>query len=441
MLRLALLAALAFAGCSVDDVVAEECSCAAGCLQSCGDSGADGVSRGFCEGEGPLVLGEGACLGRLAEASFRHGICACRGLVTGAGLSSDSFDSREGAYRAPGAAGGSIGTGGGLQTTGVWNVRGSLRLYGEDGATTGEELFRVSGDVFARGPVAGSIFEVGRNAELAAGIRAQRLSVGGTLAVPEDQVIDVAEGAEVAGATERRAVQVDDACACDEALDVAGIVERHAEDNDNERIGLSPDEVISLPEARVLELPCGLYYLNRIVASMPLTIRASGRVALFVRGDVSAGDLSVEVEPGAELDLFIAGNLTAGSSLRVGRIEMPSQTRLYIGGGGTIRLPLQTLLAAGVYAPRSELVASGPLEIYGSVFVERLSAEDIVRSHYDESMLEVGDACEVPASCGGCEECPGTSACVDGTCGECRTSADCCSPLSCRAGRCEAALL
>ncbi|HEX4406912.1 MAG TPA: hypothetical protein VH560_18870, partial [Polyangia bacterium] len=42
--------------------------------------------------------------------------------------------------------------------------------------------------------------------------------------------------------------------------------------------------------------------------------------------------------------------------------------------------------------------------------------------------------------CNSCKDC-GNQACVNGACGTCRTSSDCCSPLICKSGSCVANII
>ncbi len=55
----------------------------------------------------------------------------------------------------------------------------------------------------------------------------------------------------------------------------------------------------------------------------------------------------------------------------------------------------------------------------------------------EASLTFGGETAEVVTAAYCWDQPNGAQACVDGTCGDCRTDADCCAPLICNAGRCE----
>ena len=75
-------------------------------------------------------------------------------------------------------------------------------------------------------------------------------------------------------------------------------------------------------------------------------------------------------------------------------------------------------------------------DVYGSVFAGDFLGSARVAIHYDSAVLQVGQPCDDPGDdCGTCEDC-GNQACINGTCGECSDSAQCCPPLICENGTC-----
>ncbi len=402
-----------------------------------------GESMGdFCDGEGPLIIvgddssTETDCAGRIAERSFRYALCTCEGLVTSHELRTDSFDSDMGPYMPPGGDGGSVGTNGGGNATAPWDIGGSLWSAGRTGWTVSDEL-RIGSELHLAGRLAGNDVAVDADAWVGGGVDLDSLTVGGVLTVPDGDAVVVdslTTGGEATGP-----VTVAEPCACgeDAIVDVASFVAGYATTNDNDAIALAPDALANVSTETTLELPCGRFYLDSVAATAPLTIRVSGRVALFIGGTVTANDtFEVIPEGDAEVDVFVAGDVTGAGEFSVGTADAPARARLYVGGNGTVNLSASTTFAGNLYAPRAELVTAGDVEIFGAAFVRRLSAAGSIDIHYDTAILEAGDDCDIPTTCSMCGDCPSVQACVDGVCADCRTSADCCSPLICREGRC-----
>ncbi|MAQ16120.1 MAG: hypothetical protein CMN30_15185, partial [Sandaracinus sp.] len=459
------------AACSCEDTVAVECDetnpCPAGqhCVDAvCVVDGADGgevppdaatdatvadagdgggeTHGDFCDGEGPLLIvgdgegsGEADCAGRIAENAFRFALCTCEGLVTSHELRTDSFDSAMGPYMAPGGEGGSVGTNGGGNSTAEWSVGGSLWSSDPSGWTVSQDLV-VGSELHLAGRLAGSEVSVGADAWVGGGVGLNTFTVAGALTVPDPGAVVV--GDLTVGSMATAPVTVPDPCACepDELVDVAGFIAGYRETNDNAEIDLDPDALANVSTETTLELPCGRFYLNAVSATAPVTLRVTGRVALFIEGSITANDaFRVIPEGGAEVDVFVGGNVTGAGEFAIGTEDAPARARLYVGGTGTVNLSASTTFAGNLYAPRSELVTAGDVELFGAAFVRRLSAAGAVTIHYDTAILEAGDDCDVPDTCSACGDCPSVQACVDGVCGDCRDSSDCCAPLICREGR------
>ena len=275
---------------------------------------------------------------------------------------------------------------------------------------------------------------VGKDAYVAGDVRLSALDVGGVLTLPAEATLDVP--ALSTGETRRAPVSVTAPCDCAEErlLDVGALVAAHEEANDDAALGIDPDDYAN-GGARTLELDCGKVWLSRI-GGEALTIVARGRVALFVGGDLALeGPLEVRTEGEGEIDLFVAGNVVGAARWMLGDPAAPARVRLYVGGSGTVDLAGGGLFAGNVYAPRAELVTPSEVEVFGSLFVRRLVSSGGLRVHYDRAVLDAGDDCAPSATCTSCLDC-GNQACVDGTCGLCRSDADCCSPLVCAGGVC-----
>ncbi len=399
---------------------------------------------GACRGSGPIVMvGDGTrtCGGRVAARQFRYAVCTCDDYAAAAPLTTDSFDSARGAYT-PGGRGGSLGVNGRVAASAPLTLGGALWAGGSGlQAGTGGEI-RAASDLRVRGPIESDArLESGRDAYFGDRARARELVVTGTLTQAPGAGLDVS-GTRSIGHTVAAPVSVPPPCGCgvDDILDIPALVRAHRDDHEGEALGLAPSALANRSGDRTVELGCGRYYLTAIGGTGALTVRVAARAALFVDGDVSLdAPLVVELADGADLDLFVAGNLVSSSVIRFGDAARPARARLYVGGRGTLQLDGDALFGGNLYAPRAELNTSGRVEVFGSLFVRRLAASGPLLVHYDTAVLKAGEGCDAPVgpSCASSCECAG-GACNGGVCGACATSADCCAPLFCLSGQCVA---
>jgi len=214
-----------------------------------------------------------------------------------------------------------------------------------------------------------------------------------------------------------------------------------------------------------LDLPCGNYYLTKIATSTPLTIAAHGRTALYIDGDVvPSTPIAFVLDPTAELDIFIAGTINASQTLVIGSPNYPALSRTYVGGTAKLKFSQDVRIGGEFYAANSTLVDwSANEELYGAVFAGNFKSSQVTTIHYDQGVLQTGQACRNPPGSGsdggggtpgdsaapdsgggsGCKSCNdcANQACVNGACGMCKTDADCCSPLECRGGVCLGAII
>ena len=243
--------------------------------------------------------------------------------------------------------------------------------------------------------------------------------------------------------------------------------------NDNAAIGLSPSTFNSGGAATVLDLPCGYYYLDRIVADNSVTIAAHGNTALFIGGSVDVkGALVLALDANSRFDVFVAGTIYADGTLTMGSAAYPANLRIYVGGtcqatGATcvqkgdccsatctdgvcsddsllpddppwgMYMKAATNIAADIYAPNGEIYAGASFSMYGAIFTGDYRSSASTTIHYDRAALDQGKACPPPpGGCSSCLDC-GNQACVDGVCGECTNDGQCCPPLVCIGGRCD----
>jgi hypothetical protein len=350
----------------------------------------------YCQGTGPPVLVDDACTGDLAEAVFRHAVCACGDLGLGASLVTDAFDSRLGPY-APGGTGGHIGVNLGLDYNGTLTAGGDVTVAGTRGLSAGTRL-DVAGNLAVAGGLgrSSSTIGVGGAARVGGNVDGGTLTVAGSLTTTTGATVT---GNVTAGSRTTAPVAVPPPCRCDptDILDVSAVVADHAIANHDADIGITAGELDGVSGDATLELPCGRFYLSRILASGggTVTIRATGRTALFIAGDVTLdGNLTVEIAPGAELDLFITGFLNLPGTARLGDPARPRALRVYVASAGSIALSGGSTLAGNLYAPDADLATSAPVDVYGAVLLNRWNLSAPVNIHYDRAIEVAGDACE-----------------------------------------------
>lgn len=419
------------------------------------DSGSADLAgqAGYCAGSGPpIVVGDNGsggarCSGQVAAAAFRYGLCLCQGLSASSPITIDAFDSTNPSPNTLGN-GGSLGCNSNINLSSKLAVGGSLTVAGA--VTLTQELV-VGVDAQCADTLSGNTsVDIKRNADIGGDVKVNgSLKVGGTLTYPSTKTLSA--GAQAVAKTARAPVSVAPPCDCaaERLFNVTAYVTPRAQDNDNAALGLAASKLTNFTGAQTLDLTCGRFYLDRIGGSGKVTINVSGRAALFVGGDVNLNDaFAVNLGPRGELDLFISGSFNSSAAIALGNTNAPARVRLYLGGNGNLNLAGNTVLGGNVYAPTSALVTSGPLEVFGAVFVRSFNPSASVTIHHDIAILKAGEGCAPMSGSGGtvgsgggapaCQSCSdcGGQACTGGTCGTCTTSADCCRPLSCINKKC-----
>lgn len=410
-----------------------------GCSPGCGPG-----ETPTCEGVGgaALVLNSGAtgalCAGAEAQNAFGWGLCACEDAIFDNQVVVDAFDSRAGPYAA-GGQGGGLGANGVVRASNRLAVSGALWSAGEGGLTSYNAL-AVGQALHLGGPlVAFQAGEVGGDAVVWGDATAYNgFDIGGVLSQPEGAALTgvTARGVAVAAARPARP------CRCDTkalALPTALALAHAPPHNDNGAIGLAADAAVEPPGAVSLELPCGLFYLDAVRSGAPVTILATGRAALFIGGDVRmTGPLTVGTAGEGELDVYVAGTLSASGAFTLGDEARPARLRVYIGGTEGVVISNSARVAAFVQAGRAEVALGNHADVFGGVVARRIVAPNVLTVHYDRAVLAAAAGCPDDArACTGCADCEG-QACVAGACGPCAVDADCCPPRACRLGRCEA---
>jgi hypothetical protein len=240
------------------------------------------------------------------------------------------------------------------------------------------------------------------------------------------------------GARVEEDVVVDPPCDCapEQLLPIVDWVTAHAASNDDALIGLAADALRNPPAAVRLDLPCGSYYLTGITGAKAIAIVAHGHTALFIDGDIQLSKpLTITLDPDATLDVLVSGDVGTSSALVIGSPNYPALSRFYIGGATGFSISSNAQLGSFFYAPYGLVGASSPLEVYGGVFAGDFQNSNRTAVHYDRAVLDVGGDCTPPSGCDSCRDC-GNQACIDGSCGACTDSSQCCAPLVCHNGQC-----
>jgi hypothetical protein len=390
----------------------------------------------FCDGEGTNL-----CDGEFGQVAFRFALCTCEDLQPQSTLTIDAFDSDEAPFE-PGGPGGSFGTNGVFDSPAQLDITGSSYVGGDRGLRSSSTLV-VGQNLYCAGPVhATAGLGIAQDAFVDGDVTsASSVRIGGTLHAPA--------GAEVRG-SHPEAVQIGDRveepvsveppCDCgDDRLDVAAHVARFAQANDNLAAGVTQEQFSDLVGEQEAELPCGRLYFDAVSVEGSLSLRLSGRTSIYVGGDfTTAGGLTIELGPGAEVDLFVAGNLQLGGGFLFGDPSAPWRARAYVGGDDAF-IRGTTAIGGNLAAPNATLEFLSDTEMYGAVAAHDILLEGQMTIHHDLAVLRAGDNCTEPIEeerlCKSCREC-GNQACVDGACAPCGTDSDCCAPLVCAEGRC-----
>jgi hypothetical protein len=357
-------------------------------------------------------------------------------------LTTAGFDSNEGIYLEGELTdnGASVGVNGNYsQIVGKTDVGGTFSIAG-GGTLQILGGFKVDGDFYSAGnlSVTGAT-TVSRHAWLGGSFSALGpLIVSGDLrhTGPVSALLPL-----VSGANLQQPVTVAKPCPC-EASDLIPITELVAAakaNNENQTLGITPDDLAAITSNKRWSLSCGRYYLSRIAGTGNLAIRVTGKVALFIDGSLDLkGTLSFDLESGAEIDVFVKQDLQVQGPLTLASKNRPAAGRMWVGGAQAIQL--SSPLIGNLYAPRSNVGSLIALDIWGSLFAAEFTVGAVVNVYYDRAILSMNSTCKAPlptvGECSQCQWCPGGSACVAGTCSPCRSDSDCCSLLVCLQGTC-----
>lgn len=336
---------------------------------------------------------DAACAARLATPVFQHALCGCGPVSFSPDIVVDSFDSRAGPW-APDGGGGDVGANSGLRFAGSLVVGGNL-IVATGGVEAGLRL-DVGGDLRVAGSLGrpSSKVRVSGSAEIGGDVDVSALDVAGALSLPASASVNASERITALARTSGT-VTVERPCRCeaDGGVDVAGLIDRHQQDNDDEAMGLSPTAYASFAGDETVNLSSGVAYLERIhgSGSGKLTLHVTGHASLFVRA--ADAPLAVQLDDGADLDLFVDGPITFASGA-LGAPTRPSALRIFSVNAGPIDLnPAQ--LSGYLYAPGSDLTASVTHEVYGGLVVGNVVGGwgGSLVIHHDRAVASLDTAC------------------------------------------------
>jgi hypothetical protein len=401
-----------------------------------------------CAGGGPPVvvpLGDAGstCAGTIAQTLFTWALCSCTDVTVSQSFLTDSYDSSKGPYQAPPyQLGGGVGLNGKMTVSSGADIYGTLWASSSSGteASTPTHVYQ---ELHSGGSIGTSTSISVVDDAYVDGNVGGNVSIGKTLYQPPagTRAANVTYGALVNGP-----VSVPPPCCnASDQVPVAGIVAGAAGKNDDVAAGISPTVLAKSSTVQRLDLACGNYYFTEIKPDRPLTIVAHGHTAIHVQGDVSSSNpIEITLDPGMTLDVFIAGTIDVSQVVTLGSPSYPALMRVYVGTTSTLVFSQVANIAADFYAMYAHPVSwSQATTVFGSVYVGDFIASQVTSIHYDRAALSSGQSCPTPPpavdgggpTCQSCSDC-GNQACVNGACGSCTDSSQCCAPLQCQNGTC-----
>lgn len=418
------------------------CATGQGCVAgSCKTAAPLGPPPAKCVNGGPPITipvggGNTQCSGNVAQTTFTWALCSCAGVNASQQLLTDAYDSSQGPYM-PGGVGGGVGLDGDWTSSQTVDVGGTLWTSAQKGLV-GSSPMTVRRELHVGASVTVDMCTVDENAYIS-GNETGPMSIGKILYQSPGATRSSGVTASN-GIVATAAVSVPPPCDCaaSKLLPIAADVAAKKTANDDAAIGLDPGLLVGGSPPERVDLPCGEYYLTGINSPIAVTIVAHGHTALYIDGDiVTSSPLTITLDPTATLDLFVAGTIKASQSLAIGSPNYPALSRTYVGGTAALVVSSNVRLATNLYDATALVTWSAPIEVYGSIFAGDFKASQTVKIHYDTQVINAGQPCP-PNPGGGCSTCTdcNNQACVNGACGACTDSSQCCAPLQCIGGTC-----
>lgn len=383
----------------------------------------------FCMGNGVIPIpGTNDCTGDIGKKVFLFAMCSCTSFTSQNTVNTDSVDASK-----PGMTltGGSVGVNGNYASSAFNDIQGAFVVGGTfDSQNTHnvEQNFTVAGTTHVGAPATAK-----SDAYLGAAVTGPPdfFTISGKMYTPVtanvNQVKDL-------GGFSITPVTVPTPCDCTDQVDIAAIVAAFKTNNDNLTNMILTDAFTAMPNyPKDITLPCGRYYFDGIVVNNPATLRLQGRTVLAIDGNIDmSGPLTIELAPGAELDMFVTGTVFLNNAATIGSQTSPKSTRIYI-AGNDVTMTGQLALSANFYLPNAVFNITNDLEMWGALFAKQISSSGRVKVHYDEGILKIPGCQGGDEPCKDCGDCvnPNPTCGADGTCGPCTNDQDCCPPLTC----------
>jgi hypothetical protein len=383
----------------------------------------------YCAGKGPPVAiappqatAGSMCMTSVATRVFDHALCTCQNAAITGSFLVDGFNSNHAVDAAGHVTSASVGVNTDLAITGDVDIHGSLVNAGTRGIPITSSKYNIDGNFESNCNlvITGANVQFGRDVWVNGSITSTGSAhVAGSVYQPAGKTLLGSIG----GTHVEQSFTVPEPCACaaDQLLDIDAIVAAGTAANHNSSVGLSQGAaLINVNGGDTLDLGCGRFAFSNIAVLGTATIKASGRTALFIHGNLAiTGNFGLDVGATGEMDVFITGNLAITGQATIGSPKRPAAVRFYVGGSGDIAITGGTVFAANLYAPRSNLAVTGNAETYGSYFVRRFAATGSQIIHYDSAILEVpaAEGCKPPGDhCTRDLECGSTKVCIEGGC-------------------------
>lgn len=372
------------AGCAQDDIVA---------VRRCSGAACSVADPAFCAASGPRISAaqdSSSCGGPLLARLLPVALCTC-GDVQGGDLLTDSFDSAVAAY-APGGVRGDVGVQGLLRSEGSWDIAGSLSATSASGVQVQASL-RSQGALRVQGPLSGATVVAQADASVGGNIQLVNLRVDGILTTPATSSVTVSGQRQVA-ASAQQAVSVPTPCPCELDPYVTAPINDLAARNDDAALGLTRSQLELYSGDVAITLPCGRYYFSRIAGSGSLRLRIQGRVELAVGGGIDiGGSWTVALDPAAELDLYVHGDVIVAGAVALGDPQAPPRLRWFPGGIDVVSLAGGGYISAAVLGRRRAWMSSTPLDVYGAMVIDSAQINASLRVHRDLALERLVGGC------------------------------------------------
>jgi hypothetical protein len=211
-----------------------------------------------------------------------------------------------------------------------------------------------------------------------------RVTVGGTLTIPEDAPLAALV---TAGDIELADVEIDPPCEC--AASVDDIATFHDFDDELE----DPHALIALTQPETLYFGCGDYHFSSIQSTNELELVIVGDTRIWIERDIDvSGPFSIEIEDGASLELFVGGRFVPTNTVELGNTSNPGALRMYVRDHVQLASPWE--LAGSLFAPDANVIVSNTLELRGAIYGDRFELSSPVTLR--DGPRFTGEGCLVP---------------------------------------------